>query len=141
MSGADGYLIDVSAIGRMMRPDVIDAWREPLTSGRIGICELTALDLLRSARSGEEYARVRAGLEAAYTWWPIPDSVWSDARTAQGRLQQAGTHRSAGLAPLLLTATARHHGLTLLHYDREVDAVGRAAGQPVQWLAEPGSID
>ncbi|WP_052441265.1 PIN domain-containing protein [Streptacidiphilus anmyonensis] len=143
MAGAGGFLIDTSAVGRMMRPDVIEDWREQISTGQIGICDVTRLELLRTARSGEEFTRMRAGVEALYTWWPIPEKAARRALDYQERLAEdaeQGTLRLVGTAGLLLAATAAHHGLTLLHYDADLEAMGRLTGLPTRWLAEPGSI-
>jgi predicted nucleic acid-binding protein len=143
LAGAGGFLIDVSAVGRMMRPDVIEAWREPISAGQVGICEATQLELLRSARSREEFASLRAGLDSVYTRWPMPEQAFRRALDYQALLAahaEQGALRAAGTTGLLLAATAAHHGLTLLHYDAELERLGNLVGLPTRWLAEPGSI-
>jgi predicted nucleic acid-binding protein len=42
---------------------------------------------------------------------------------------------------LLIAAIARIQGAILLHYDRHFDAIARATGQPMEWLARRGSLD
>jgi predicted nucleic acid-binding protein len=143
LAGAGGFLTDTSAVGRMMRPDVIEEWREQISSGQVGLCDVTRLELLRTARSGEEFARMRVGVDALYTWWPIPEKAFRRALDYQERLAgdpESGALRTAGTAGLLLAATAAHHGLTLLHYDADLEALGDFTGVPTRWLAEPGSI-
>ncbi|SEL68109.1 PIN domain-containing protein [Streptacidiphilus jiangxiensis] len=141
MAGDPGYLIDVSAVGRMMRPDVVVAWREQVAAGQVGLCQATALQLLGSARTGEEYARMRTGLTTVYTAWSMPPDVFRLAEEYQERLARQGELRLGHPAALLPAATAAHHGLTLLHYDEGLDRLGRLVGLPTRWLAEPGSID
>lgn len=141
MAGAGGFLIDASAVGRMMRPDVIEAWREPVSAGQVGICEATQLELLQGARTREEYAFMRSGLDSVYTWWPMPEQAFRRALEYQERLAEKGALRAAGTAGLLLAATATHHGLTLLHYDAELEHLGSLLALPTRWLAEPGSIE
>jgi predicted nucleic acid-binding protein len=143
LAGAGGFLIDTSAVGRMMRPDIIEDWREQISSGQVGICDVTRLELLRTARSGEEFARMRVGVDALYTWWPIPEKAFRRALDYQERLAGDagnGALGSAGTAGLLLAATAAHHGLALLHYDADLESLGDLTGLPTRWLAEPGSI-
>jgi predicted nucleic acid-binding protein len=41
---------------------------------------------------------------------------------------------------LLVAAVAEIEGLTLLHYDRHFDQIGRATGQSTEWLARRGSL-
>lgn len=141
MAGAPGYLIDASAVGRMLRPDVVRAWREQVAAGQVGLCRTTALQLLGSARTGEEFTRMRAGLAAAYTAWPMPSEVFELAEEYQEELARQDELRLARPAALLPAATAAHHGLTLLHYDAGLDRLGHLVGLPTRWLAEPGSID
>jgi len=43
-----------------------------------------------------------------------------------------GTHRSAGLADLLLAATAEEYRLTVLHDDKDFDCIAAVTGQPVR---------
>ncbi|GAB2751186.1 hypothetical protein GCM10027072_55400 [Streptomyces bullii] len=43
-------------------------------------------------------------------------------------------HRSAGPIDLLVAAAAEEAGLTLLHYDRDLEAIAHAAGQPVRMI-------
>jgi predicted nucleic acid-binding protein len=140
LAGADGFLIDASAVGRMMRPDVVETWREQISTGQVGICEVTKLELLRGARTPEEYTSMRAGLDALYTEWPMPGQVFQAALDCQRQLAEQGAQLAVGTAGLLLAATAAHHGLTLLHYDAGVETLGRITGRPTRWLAEPGAI-
>ncbi|WP_250009597.1 hypothetical protein [Actinoplanes sp. M2I2] len=51
-----------------------------------------------------------------------------------------GCHRSAGPLDLLVAATAEEHQLTLLHYDAGFLSISKITGQPVEWVAEPGTI-
>ena len=39
-----------------------------------------------------------------------------------------GLHRPAGISDLLLPATAKAHGLTVLHYDADFDTVAEVTG-------------
>jgi predicted nucleic acid-binding protein len=80
-------------------------------------------------------------LYEAYTWVPMPDAVFQRAKQVQAMLTPRGEHRCAGPVDLLVAATAELSGLTLLHYDRDFDAVARATGQPVSWVAAPGSVN
>ena len=140
MAGAGGFLIDASAVGRMMRPDVVEAWREPVAVGQVGICEATKLELLQGARTREEYTFMRAGLDSVYTRWPMPEPAYRRALEYQELLAEKGALRATGTAGLLLAATAAHHGLTLLHYDAELETLGSLLALPTRWLAQPGSI-
>lgn len=71
---------------------------------------------------------------------PMPDRIYERAAEIQAALTERGAHRSAGAVDLLIAATAEDQGLTLLHYDRDLDQIGAVTGQPLRWLAPPGSI-
>jgi predicted nucleic acid-binding protein len=77
----------------------------------------------------------------SYAWVVMSDRTYLRAQSVQEGLLDRGTHRSAGPIDLLVAATAEAHGLTLLHYDHDFVQVAEVTGQPVRWLADPGSID
>jgi predicted nucleic acid-binding protein len=70
----------------------------------------------------------------------MPDRAFDRAAQVQAALTDIGAHRSAGALDLLIAATAELHGLALLHYDRDFDAIVRVTGQRAQWLASPGDL-
>ncbi|WP_227998201.1 PIN domain-containing protein [Nocardia australiensis] len=59
----------------------------------------------------------------------------------QQLLTEQGHHRSAGVADLVIAATAEANDLTILHYDRDFETVANATSQPTQWISPPGSIN
>ncbi|MDH6137803.1 putative nucleic acid-binding protein [Kitasatospora sp. MAA4] len=135
------YLIDTSALARILTSaDAREPWLKHLTEGVIGYCDLTELEFLFSARSVADRLAKQELLGTLLSWVPIPDQVYSRARRVQQQLTEQGGHRSAGAVDLLLAATADLSGLTLLHYDRDFETVAAVTGQPVQWLATPGSL-
>lgn len=138
-AGAYRFLIDVSAAARIRRPGVVDAWREELRQGRVGMCDPTEIELLYSARSADECEALSAALNGLYTWYPVPADAWSQAKALQCDLAKASALRSARTAPLLVAVTARHHGLTLLHYDQDFEVIAKVADLDSRWLMEPGS--
>ncbi|MFJ3879564.1 PIN domain nuclease [Streptomyces sp. NPDC090077] len=133
------YLIDTSAVVRVLtNEDVRKAWRDHLAEGVIGICEVTELEILFSARSLPDRLEKEALLGELFNWTPVPESVYIRARAVQRLLTGRGEHRSAGPVDLLVAATAELTGLTLLHYDKDFDAIARVTGQPARWVARPG---
>jgi predicted nucleic acid-binding protein len=79
-------------------------------------------------------------LHTTYRWVVNIDRVYERAASVQETLTDRGTHRSAGPVDLIVAATAEVHGLTLLHYDADFLQIAGVTGQPVHWVAEPGSI-
>jgi predicted nucleic acid-binding protein len=135
------FLADTSALVRLHRDaGALQRWGEQVIAGLVAICPVVQLELLYSARSAADRASLVGLLGDAYGWVAMPDRVFDRAGEVQAAMTERGTHRSAGPVDLLLAATAEMHGLALLHYDRDFDAIAAVTGQPTQWLAEPGTL-
>jgi predicted nucleic acid-binding protein len=135
------FLVDTSAVVRLLRnDDVRRRWQPQITAGVIGLCPITELELLFSARSKVDRDEWLELLNTAFTWVAVPDRVFARASEVQAAMTARGTHRSAGAVDLLLAATAELHGLTLVHYDHDFDEIVKVTGQPTAWLAAAGSI-
>jgi predicted nucleic acid-binding protein len=138
---AFGYLVDTSAFVRLMRDnDLRSEWNDEVDAGSLAICPLTELEIFYAARSAAHRRELKSTLKDAYRWVAMPDRIYRRAESVQQTLTERGTHRSAGAVDLLVAATAEEHGLTLLHYDTDFMQVAQVTGQPIRWLAEPGSI-
>ncbi|WP_144123194.1 PIN domain nuclease [Catellatospora sichuanensis] len=135
------FLIDTSALVRLHRgPALRDVWRDKVDAGLVGICPITELELLFSARSMADRVKIVRLLTGSYIATFMPDGVYQRAAEVQDLLTRRGQHRSAGPIDLLVAAAAELNGLTVLHYDGDFDVIRRATGQPAQWLAPPGTI-
>ncbi|MFZ4270577.1 PIN domain nuclease [Streptomyces arboris] len=132
MSVAD-YLIDTSALVRILGRQSTEDWERRIGAGLVALCDLTELELLYSARSTKDRESIREHL-ALFTWCPMPDGVYRRARTVQEQLTAKGEHRSARPVDLLLAAAAEQSGLTLLHYDHDFETIARTTGQPTRML-------
>ncbi|MFE7114897.1 PIN domain nuclease [Streptomyces sp. NPDC057654] len=139
--GADCFLIDASAAGRIHKAGSVEKWEPVLRQGRIGMCASTEAELLVSARSVEQYERMHESFGALYTRCGVPGDAWARVHELQRGLARAGCHRSAGVVDLLVAVTALHHRLTLLHYDRDFETIAEHTGLRTQWVAEPGGVD
>jgi predicted nucleic acid-binding protein len=135
-------LADTSAMIRLLRRgEVLETWGQPVTAGLVTICAVTELELLYTVRSKAEQAEQVDLLRDAFGWTVMPDRSYERALEVQSALTERGTHRSASPVDLLTAAAAELNGLTLLHYDWDFVEVAKVTGQPVKWLADPGSID
>ena len=135
------FLVDTSALVRLLRDiDVRSRWQPQVTAGVMGVCPITELELLYSARSKAEREEWLELLSATFAWIAVPDRVFARAAEAQAVMTARGTHRSAGVVDLLLAATAELNGLALVHYDHDFDEIIKVTGQPAVWVAAPGSI-
>ncbi|MDT0483596.1 MULTISPECIES: PIN domain nuclease [Streptomyces] len=133
MSVAD-YLIDTSALARVLLRQNTAEWDDRIAAGLVAICDLTELEVLYSARSATDRARLKAALDTHYTWCPMPEGVYRRSRIIQEELTAKGEHRSAGPVDLLVAAAAEEAELTLLHYDRDFETIARTTGQPVRMI-------
>ncbi|WP_266382331.1 PIN domain nuclease [Streptomyces canus] len=133
MTVAD-YLVDTSALARVLLRQTTTEWDDRIGAGLVAICDITELEVLYSARSAADRARLKAALDAHYVWCPMPDGIYRRSRVVQEQLTTKGEHRSAGPVDLLVAAAAEEAGLTLLHFDRDFETIARTTGQPVRMI-------
>jgi predicted nucleic acid-binding protein len=134
------YLIDTSALVRILRQPTLSDWEQPLQEGIIARCPVTEIEFLYSARNSEEREQLVVDLDELFGWAPLDDRALTRAWSVQQELTAKGAHRSAGAVDLLVAATAELRGLTVLHYDKDFETIASVTGQPSQWLAPPGSL-
>lgn len=134
------WLIDKSALHRLTHADVARAVQPHVMAGVVGVSIVTELEMGYSARSAADYRRVRADLVDHLLQVAIPLHAEQRAREVQLRLVEHGQHRSAGVADLLLAATAELEGLTVLHYDADFEVIAEVTGQPTEWVVPRGSV-
>lgn len=134
------YLIDTSALVRILKRPARPLWEKPLEEGLISRCPLTEVEFLYSARNAEDRSELVQDLDALFGWTPLDDRALTRAWDVQRELTEKGRHRSAGAVDLLVAATAELQGLTMLHYDHDFETIASVTGQPTQWLAAPGSL-
>ncbi|MDQ1037808.1 putative nucleic acid-binding protein [Streptomyces sp. V3I8] len=132
MSVAD-YLVDTSALARVLLRQTTEEWEQRMGGGLIALCDLTELEVLYSARSAKDREAIQGRL-SQFAWCPMPDGIYRRARVVQRELTTKGEHRSAGAVDLLVAAAAEEAGLTLLHYDRDFETIARTTGQPVRTI-------
>ena len=138
--GVTRYLVDKSALARLHLLPVREKLEPLLERGLVGICGVTELEMLFSARNIQERARMREQLAASLDPVDTPDDIWALAAEIQEALTEKCQHRLASIADLVVAATAREAGVTVLHYDRDFDTIARFTEQPVQWVVPPGTV-
>ncbi|WP_018544838.1 PIN domain nuclease [Streptomyces sp. LaPpAH-108] len=134
------YLVDTSALVRILGEKARSRWENPLKEGLIARCPVTEIELLYSARSAEDREQIVADLDTLFGWTPLDDRAVTRAWAVQEQLTAKGQHRSAGTVDLLVAATAELQGLTVLHYDNDFETIASVTGQPTQWLMPPGTL-
>jgi Predicted nucleic acid-binding protein, contains PIN domain len=136
------YLLDTSALVRLLRDGSIRAvWEQQITAGLIAVCPVVELELLYTARSKANREELIELLNTAFAWVAMPERVFGRAAEVQDQLTSRGAHRSAGAVDLLVAAAAELHDLKLLHFDHDFEQIVQVTGQPMTWLASPGTID
>ena len=130
------YLADTSAWHWSTR--VLLRWSNFFEAGQIATCAPVKLELLYSARGKREYARLSTDL-GHLPYFELDERAADAALNAQATLAARGQHRIPAV-DFLVAALAEINGAILLHYDRHFDAIGRATGQPMRWLARRGSL-
>ena len=134
-------LADTSVWAHRRHPSVAPWWERQLLAGEVGICETVMLELLHSARTGQEMRRLRLDLSALPTH-TMSGRAWGRALDVYQLLADQGPqhHRSVKLPDLVIAACAEEAGWTLVHYDRDYDAIAAVTGQETRWVAPRGSL-
>jgi predicted nucleic acid-binding protein len=127
-------LADTSAWAQRRHPFVESWFTVSLLAGQIAICDMVALELLRSEPAAT-YGPLAGDLENL-PWIAMGSEDWSRAREIQARLVVPGRqlHHQVKIADLLIAAAAERAGLTVVHYDRDFDAIANVSGQSARWV-------
>jgi len=138
------YLIDLSAWARSGHRDAVDRWTALVEGDELVCHPVFALELLHNAVNAADFRRLALDLDRAFDW------VWPDRETASVALglqrqmaTSAPTAQRVKTADLLIAALAVQHGVGVLHYDTDYDAIrerGRGAFVS-EWLAKRGSLE
>lgn len=120
------YLLDSSALWRILRDAGLRAsWAEVISLGVVGSCHAQRTEFRRSARTIDEYEQMSEMFGALYPDAAVPKGAWRWMESAQYRLLRHGAHRALSAVDLLICATAAHHGLVVLHDDRDFATAAR----------------
>ncbi len=133
------YLVDKSALARMPLEPVRERLAPILESGEAATCAIIDLEVLFSARSREDYDRIRERRALAYRSIPISEEIPQRAIAIQAELARTGRHR-VPIPGLIIAATAETAGLVLLHYDHDYDVIAEVTGQRAEWIVPRGVV-
>lgn len=118
------YLIDTSALARVMRDQVDERWLELIRRGVVTICEPALVESLVIAPASR-YAEAERTLLDTHPWVPIPDDVWDIIASMRRELAKHSAHQGLSVADYLIAATAVKRGLTVLHEDGDFETAAR----------------
>lgn len=133
------YLVDKSALARMPLAPVRRRLQPLIETGRVATCSMIELEVLYSTRGGVEHETTRQRRGLAIDCIPMSEQIFQRAIEIQGVLACSGSHRLP-IPDLLIAAAAESAECTVLHYDRDFDRIAEVTGQPVEWVAERGSL-
>ena len=136
------YLADTSAFTRVAphsaaSREYLDELAEKYL---LAACVVVVLEIRRSARDPAVYAELMATRADLLIPLPVTAEVEARALEVQALMAERGLWRAAGPADRLIAATAEIYGATVLHYDKNYDAIAACTGQPAEWIAPRGSI-
>src|SRR5262245_59013227 len=134
------YLADTSVFVVQSRyPVVRRRFETLLAEGRLAGCQMSALEYLNNAADPKSFEVVWAALHG-HRWIDVTTEAMDRALAVHRRLAGTSQHRHFRLPDLIIAATAELHGATVLHYDADYDRIAAVTRQPVEWVADKGSL-
>ena len=130
------WLIDKSALIRIVNSVNVEEWNNRIERGLVHITNVTRLEIGYSARSGA--AARRDFDQPPLTAMPVEyltPAIEDRACEVQLLLADTGKHRGPSIPDLLIAATAELVGLTVLHVDKDFDVISEVTGQPTERLS------
>lgn len=139
MAGAV-YLADTSVyVLRRRSASVRQRFEALLAEGRLAVCQMAALEYLNNAPDPAGYEIIWGALQGQ-RWIDVTAAAMDRAMEVHRALATTSQHRNFRLPDLIIAATAELAGATVLHYDEDYDRIAKITGQPVEWVAEKGSV-
>lgn len=128
-----GWILDKSAAARVAEPKIAKALDELV--GRLCVCPVSQLEQLYSARSAKDYDEMRSQLENSFEVVSAPPDVFERALTLQRDLaHHHGMWHRTPIPDLLIAETALHHGLGVVHVDRDYERIAEVRDLRVRRL-------
>ncbi len=134
------YLLDKSAAWRSHVLAVRERLEPLMDHGLLARCGVSDLEAGVSARSAADHRALRQYRLDALEYLTTPDTVWDRAWEVQEALAADGLHRTVKIPDLITAAVAEHHGVAVIHYDRDFDRIATITGQPVEWVIPAGPV-
>ena len=135
-------LVDTSVWARKSHPRIRDWFNGALIDGELVMCDMVSLELLQGAGSRSLFAEIASLIDGVNSL-SMGGEEWTRARQIYQLIEERqGTNarRSVKLPDLLIAACAERHGVSLVHYDHDYDAIAGVTGQSARWVAERGSL-
>jgi predicted nucleic acid-binding protein len=120
-------------------PQLTSWFNAQVAAGRVLVCDLVILELIRLAPN-ETRAREVADRLGAFELVPMPVALWSRARQLQISLAAKSQHRRVPPVDLLIGSAAEAAGVPLIHYDRDYERIAGVSGLEHHWLLPDGTL-
>ena len=129
-----GWLLDKSAAARSAQTGIGEQLSE--LAGSLFLCPVGELEQLYSARSARDYDLLQADLRDTFETVPAPPDLFERALDLQRDLaHHHGMWHRTPIPDLLITCTALHHGLGIVHVDRDFERIAEIRPLVVRRLA------
>lgn len=122
------YLVDTSALVRIIRRQVEPEWYDAVDRGLIALCAPVLVETLTGV-DAKNFERAEDDLRSAYPWVPVPDNAWAVVASVQRDLAKRSQHQGLSVADHLVVATGIHRKLVVLHEDADFETVSRVIPQ------------
>jgi len=135
------YIADTSAWAKASHRKVRDEWTDAMRRLQIATCPIVRLEMLYSARSGEDFDRLDT-LLGALRDVPVTRSVTNAAIAGYRALAHRRPlyHRPIKFGDLLIAAAAQDGAIGVLHYDEHFDRLADVLEFESRWIAPAGSL-
>jgi predicted nucleic acid-binding protein len=127
-------IVDKSAWVRAAEPQYVAGWEQLDAADRLRMCDVTALEVLVSARSASDARELERDLDA-FPRARMDATTFTAARATLRELAALGAHRLP-IPDVLIAACAQQHGLGVLHLDRHFDLLSEHLGFPAVSLRD-----
>jgi predicted nucleic acid-binding protein len=129
-----GWLLDKSAAARGGEKRVGEELAE--LAGSLFLCPVGELEQLYSARSAADYDVLEADLRETFEIVSAPADLFERALALQRDLaHHHGMWHRTPIPDLLIACTALHHGLGVVHVDRDFERIAEVRPLVVRRLA------
>ena len=118
------YLIDTSALVRIVRRQVDDHWMDSVDRGLVAICDPVLTEALTIANA-KQYEQIEQHLSNTYPWVPVPEDAWEIITSMRRELAKHSVHQALSVADYLVAATAMKRNLVILHEDTDFETVSK----------------
>ena len=120
-------------------PALAEWFNTEVRAGRVLVCDLVRLELVRLAPNEGRASEVARRL-SAFDAVPMSESLWSRAREVQLSMAASGNHRRVPPPDLLIAAAAELAGVPIVHYDRDYERIAAITEQAHAWFVRDGAL-